>query len=104
MHFVVLPEQLTLHLLRGESDPLTQPSEERIAAIKKTPCPRCGSSLHPRVDAARPFTEQAALPRLLAKCPTCDYEKDVTTGIVLSTGNGAKVDDPFPVINVDRNY
>lgn len=95
---LLLPPALLEYLTRGETDVLGPLQDSRVSAIKGTPCPRCGSSLHPQLDASRPFSPADPLPRLLANCPECGFKRDERSGIVLDTGSAAKVEDPLPII------
>lgn len=101
MHFKTLSPSILRKLLETEQDELTTENETRISAIKRTACPRCGSSLHPCLNAANPFGA-GPLPRLNAKCPECSYET-TDGGIVISTGDPTKVEDPLPIIRVNED-
>jgi hypothetical protein len=101
MAFHVLPTALARYLLEGEVDELTAVNEARLAKIKATPCPRCGASLHPKLNQARPFTQHAPLPRLYATCE-CGFIQDVDTGLIVDRGSAAKVKDPLPIIRTDE--
>lgn len=96
MLYQTLPPSLVMKLLETEKDELTGPNTDRIESIKQQACPRCGSSLHPRLNSAAPFGA-GPLPRLNAKCPECDFES-TDGGIVIDTGKGSKVQDPLPII------
>jgi hypothetical protein len=52
--------------------------------------------MHPKI-ADRPFGKDDPLPKMLASCE-CGALIDPETNIVLSTGSGAKVQDPLPII------
>lgn len=97
MAFHVLRPELAQYLLHGEVDELTDANIERINKIKRTPCPRCGASLHPRLNARLTFTRHSPLPRLLATCE-CGFEQDFETGVIIDRGSAAKVKDPLPII------
>lgn len=94
-----MPMELTLKLLEGETDILSGPAAQRMAAIKQTACPRCGSSLHPKLPPiAALFVPEDPLPRMLGECPTCGFLASAQSGVVYSTGDGRKVDDPLPIV------
>lgn len=97
MPYQVLPQELVEHLLENEQDEITGLHEDRIRRIKATPCPRCGSSLHPKVDEQRMFDQTSPLVRLWATC-SCGFVQSVSTGLVIDRGSAAKVEDPFPII------
>lgn len=99
MTFRTMSPALILRLLHGETDQLTDLQQSRISSIKRTPCPRCGSSLHPQVR-EDPFSAADPLPRMLATCE-CGYAQDTTTGLVVSMGSAAKVKDPLPIVGKD---
>lgn len=92
-----MPADLMRHLIDGEEDELTGPMEQRIGSIKRAPCPRCGSSLHPKIHPSSPFSPDDPLPRMIATCE-CGFAQDPTTGIVIDLGSAAKVQDPLPII------
>lgn len=100
MAYHVLRPELVRHLLEGEVDELTPRNKERIDKIKRTPCPRCGASLHPKLNAADPYSERDPLPRMLATCE-CGFEQDIETGLIIDRGSAAKVKDPLHIIRVD---
>lgn len=100
MAFHVLRPELVRHLLEGEVDEITPANTERIEKIKRTPCPRCGASLHPRLNTEQPFTQHSPLPRLWATCE-CGFQQDPETGLIVDRGSAAKVKDPLPIIRVD---
>jgi RNase P subunit RPR2 len=95
MSFTTLPPSLTLALLAGERDEISEAQQERINKIKATPCPRCGASLHPKLRQAAVFGPDDPLPKMLASCE-CGYLADCSTGLVLALGSEAKMqDDPM---------
>lgn len=97
MAYYVLHPDLTRQLLHGEQDALSAANEKRITRIKDTPCPRCGASLHPRLNTAQPFSERSPLPRLLATCE-CGFEQDTETGLIIDRGKATRVQDPLPIV------
>jgi RNase P subunit RPR2 len=99
MAFHVLHPDLARHLLEGEVDELTPLNTARIDKIKRTPCPRCGASLHPKLNTRSLFSEHSPLPRLLATCE-CGFEMDSESGLIVDRGSAAKVEDPLPIIRV----
>ncbi len=92
-----MPPGLAARLIADEPDLLTPMAESRLASIKAKPCPRCHGAMHPEIDAARPFTQDDPLPRMLAKCVDCGHTVDQQTGFVVAMGNPAKVEDPFAI-------
>jgi hypothetical protein len=100
MAFQVLPPGLAEYLLQGEVDELTPLNNQRIDKIKKTPCPRCGSSLHPRINTDHTFVENNPLPRLWATCE-CGFQQDPESGLIVDRGSATKVQDPLPIIRVN---
>lgn len=102
MPFHVLNPDLVRHLLQGEVDELTSANDARLEKIRKTPCPRCGASLHPIINARDVFSSRDPLPRLLATC-NCGFEQDAETGLIVDRGSAMKVEDPYPIIKVDED-
>ena len=102
MAFRVLNPELTRYLLNGEVDELTPQNTARIDRIKATPCPRCGASLHPKIRDDAPFSEHSPLPQLLATCE-CGYAVDYASGIILDRGSAAKVKDPLPILDPQKD-
>ena len=100
--FQPMPAELMLHLLKGEEDELTPAMDLRLASIKKTPCPRCGASLHPQVHPAAPFSSDDPLPRLISTCE-CGFKQDPQTGVVIELGSASKVEDPLPIIKIKND-
>lgn len=97
MRYLTLPTSLIQKMLEGERDELAAANQARVELIKSCACPRCGSSLHPKLNTQNPFGAEA-LPRLNSTCPQCGYE--VTDGgIVVSTGKASRVDDPLPIVD-----
>lgn len=97
--FKTLPVHVVQRALEGSEDLLTPLVSARNAAIKSTPCPRCGTSLQSRLAPLQAlYTPDDPLPKMLATCPTCGFQASADTGVVYSTGDGRKVDDPFPII------
>ena len=101
MAFHVLRPELTEYLLEGEVDELSEPAAERLEKIKRSPCPRCGAALAPRLNTMKMFSEHSPLPRLLATC-ACGFEQDYETGLIIDRGKATKVEDPLPIIRVDK--
>lgn len=95
--YQVLHPDLVRYLLKGETDELTGQQEERIQKIKQKACPRCGASLHPMLNANKPFDDTQALPRLLMHCE-CGYLADYQSGLIIDRGSAANVQDPLPII------
>lgn len=102
MAFHVLNPELAEYLLRGEVDELTDANTERLNKIKRTPCPRCGASLQPRLNTDHIFSEHSPLPRLLATCD-CGFVMDTETNVIIDRGSAAKVEDPLPIIKMDKD-
>ncbi len=96
MPFHVLSPELLHHLLKGEEDVLTSRQTARIDKIKRTPCPRCGASLHPKLHTAAGFGDDG-LPRMLGTCE-CGFVQDEDTGLIIDRGSAAKVQDPLPIV------
>lgn len=97
MAYHPLDPDLVRHLLKGEVDELTARNQERIAQIKSTPCPRCGASLHPKLNAQSLFVDSDPLPRMLMSCE-CGFESTADTHVIIDRGSATKVKDPFPII------
>lgn len=95
--FQPMPADLMRHLIAGEEDELTGAMDQRISSIKRTPCPRCGASLHPQIHPVSPFISDDPLPRMIATCE-CGFAQDPVTGLVIDLGSAAKVEDPLPII------
>jgi hypothetical protein len=102
MAYHVLSPELARYLLEGEVDELTPANNARIAAIKRTACPRCGSSLHPKLNMENPFSERDPLPRLWATCE-CGFQQDPETGLIVDRGSATKVQDPLPILKTGEN-
>jgi hypothetical protein len=99
MGFKTLPPGLAEYLLQGERDELTDLARARIERIKGTPCPRCSASLHPKIANYREvFTPHDPLPRYVAHCIDCGFEGDPESGLIVDTGNAARVKDPLPFV------
>ena len=90
MKFRPLPPGAAQRLIQGIQDELTPLAEARMAAIKATPCPRCHTSMAPRLH-PKPFSEHDPLPRTMAACQECGAEIDPVSGIVINTGDPRKV-------------
>lgn len=102
MMFRPMPPELLLKILETEKDELSEANQNRIAAIKRQACPRCGSSLHPRLNTMSPFGTNDPLPRLNARCPECSYE--TTDGnLVIHTGDPSAIEPPLPLIDIDKD-
>jgi hypothetical protein len=100
--FKTRPAAMMQHLLKGEADILSAPATERIRRINNTPCPRCGTALQPRLPPPHAlFSPTEPLPRSMGWCQTCNFEASADTGLVYSTGDGRKVDDPLPIIKME---
>lgn len=98
-NFRVLPASIIRRMLEGTKDELTELAATRMDAIKRTACPRCGSSLHPELAPIEAlFTADDPLPKMLGKCPTCGFLVSPETRVVYSTGDARKVDDPLPLV------
>lgn len=97
MAFYTLDPALLQQLLQGETDVLTDAQRARIDKIKRTPCPRCGASLHPELRSDQPFQPDDPLPRMWMHCE-CGYRADAQTGLIVDRGSATKVKDPFPLI------
>lgn len=102
MTYYTLRPELVRHLLKGEVDELTDLNAERINKIKSTPCPRCGSSLHPKLNEEHPFAPNDPLPRMWMSCE-CGYLADAKSGLIVDRGSAMKVKDPVPIIRVDKD-
>lgn len=88
---------MAARLTAGEVDVLGPLAEQRHATMKSRPCPRCGGAMHPELNSATPFVQHDPLPQTLAKCVDCGHTYDPMSGIVISNGNPAKVEDPFDI-------
>jgi hypothetical protein len=97
MGYQVLDPALVLYLLEGEQDELTDLNDARMARIKRSPCPRCGAALQPKLNTRQIFDVHSALPRLLSSCE-CGVEIDSETGLVIDRGKATKVSEPLPII------
>jgi len=91
--FKPLPPGAAQRMIQGVQDELTPLAEERMARIKAMSCPRCHTSMAPRLH-SKPFSEHDPLPRTLAACQECGAEIDPVSGIVINTGDPRKVPDP----------
>jgi hypothetical protein len=101
MKFRPLPPGLAQRMIQGIQDELTPLAQERAAAIKATPCPRCGASMAPHLYSPQVFSPHDPLPRMMARCPECDATIDPRTNIVLDTGDPRKVNDSLPIVRGD---
>lgn len=103
MAFHVMNPDLVRYLLLGEVDSLTPLHEERMQKIKRTPCPRCGASLHPKLaEGLSVFDPSDPLPRMFATCE-CGFVQDIRTGMIVDRGSATKVKDPLPIVGKDRD-
>lgn len=98
MQFKVMSPELIRRLTAGETDVLSGMVEKRRYDITAKPCPRCGGAIHQYLDAQYAFTSEDPLPRSTARCVDCSYSYDPQTGIVLNTGNPARVEEALPLI------
>ena len=96
-----LPPALVKRMIEGVPDELSELAEHRMRSLKGTPCPRCQSAMHPFLNPRYAFSPDDPLPRMLSRCTECGLELDPMTGIIVSPGNPAKVEDPY-VINPER--
>lgn len=96
MAFLVLPPKLAAYLIQGEADELTPAADAKIHKIKSMVCPRCKSSMAPRI-ADNPFSENDPLPKMWATCD-CGTTIDPDTGLVVDLGSAAKVTPSIPLI------
>lgn len=96
MKLRTLPLHIRQRLLQYQEDTLTPECEKQNSFFEK-PCPRCGGALHRRL-AERPFHTTSVVPRLYAQCVDCGCELDTQTGLMVTMGNPAKVEEPFPII------
>lgn len=102
MPFNTLNPDLVRHLLKGEIDVLTSQNEERLNKIKQTPCPRCGASLHPRLRGGTTPFGDGPLPLMMLTCE-CGFEQQFESGIITDRGSAARVEDPLPIIRIDKS-
>ncbi len=86
-------------MVAGIEDELSDLSETRMASIRKKPCPRCRSAMHPFVNPKHPFSSADHLPRVLGRCTECGLEWDPLTNLILNTGDPRKIMDPYPIID-----
>lgn len=96
MKLRTLPQHITRRLLQHESDTLTPAHTARAQQFSR-PCPRCNGALH-QIPQAQAFTVGSVLPRTSAQCVDCGFEVDTQSGVITKTGNPAKVEEPFPLI------
>lgn len=85
-------------LIQGIEDELTPLAEARMAKIKAMPCPRCHASMSPQLYAPKVFSEYDPLPKTVAYCQDCGATVEPTSGIVITTGDPRKVEDPLPIV------
>jgi hypothetical protein len=97
-----LPARLIQLMTAGIENELTPLAENRIMAIRRKPCPRCGSAMQPTMNTKHPFTPDDPLPRTLGRCTECELEWDPLTDIIIRPGNPAKIEDPYPIVKPDR--
>lgn len=98
MKFRPLPQGLAQRMIEGVEDELTPRSDARLAKIKSMQCPRCGSAMSPQLYAPQVFVQHEPLPRVVAYCQDCGSTIDPETNIVLSTGDGRRVEEALPLI------
>lgn len=104
MNFKTLPADVVRRMLYGTFDELTPLAEARANEIKRTPCPRCGTSLSGKLAPLHSvFSPDDPLPRMMMHCQTCGFEGSTRTGVIYSTGDGRRVDDPYPTVKSDED-
>ncbi len=95
MLYRTLPPGLAQRLIGADEDILTPMADKQLSEIKRYPCAKCGGSMHPDMGGPKPYADGQPLPKVMAKCVDCGRVVDPESGIVISTGNVGKIDDPF---------
>jgi nitrite reductase/ring-hydroxylating ferredoxin subunit len=95
-----LDPEITLKLLEGYKDTISQAAQEREQFYQSQSCPHCGGNAFHKEAGSKLFRDGEPLPRYLLRCANCDCVFDPFTGIQLTMGNLAKAYQPaIPILD-----
>ena len=96
----LLDPRVTLKLLEGHKDTITEAAREREQFYKTRSCPQCGGNhFVKKADLRIMFTQDDPLPRYLLDCQNCGGIFDPHSGLIITTGNLGKAYTPtIPII------
>ncbi len=96
--FQEMDPELALRLIEGYQDELSPEAKKQETFYRQFRCKNCQTELQQEIDAKTCFRNGAILPKALLRCALCGYLVDPETGLILSSGNPAKVPEEIPII------
>lgn len=98
--FTEMPPGLAEMLIEDAEDEISPAMRDALGKIAAHSCPRCQGSMAPKLHEKAPFGSQP-LPRMLAECRDCGCTVSIDSGLVVSNGNLARVNEVLPLIEPD---
>jgi hypothetical protein len=97
--------RITLKLLEGHPDTITQLAQEREKFYQSQSCPQCGGNAFvKRADSRILFTDEDPLPRFLLECSNCKGTFDPHSGIIVTMGNLGRAFKPtIPILDPNKD-
>lgn len=101
MSFKALDPRITLKLLEGHRDTITQLAQEREQFYQSQTCPQCGGNAFiKRADQRVLFKDDDPLPHYLLECNNCGGLFEPFSRLVLTMGNLGKAYKPaVPILD-----
>lgn len=89
--FSELDPELAWKLIEGHEDVLSGEAKAQEAFYRQFRCPRCKQAMNKEFDGRHAFSGDTLVARALLRCGGCDLLLEPDTGLVVESGNPAKV-------------